>query len=248
MIFPVSIFVSFTCLLAVNNVVVFGERRTCTNGGTMLSNKIMGSPIIVFGEVMEKRIYNISPTELLFSASFHVDCVMKGSPTERIIQITDAGIKMNSTACQYLQAGQEYVVFLEKWKDAYRPTDFQELTVSDNITVDLLQKTCQLARLPPIGQNSIGNCPNVSVPPYCFERLDIMSKHRQSEKNEPHTQLTFNSNQNFGNFQSQHNVSVTDGKLKIADKKNNGLSLHHHHSNNIIFLIMAYFIYLSFLV
>jgi len=252
MISPVSTFVNWTCLLAaIAIVVVVGERRGCSNAGIMLSNKILGSPIIVYGESMEKSISDSSSTQLLFKVMFRVDCILKGEPTQRIIQITDAGIKMGRSACQYLEAGTEYVVFLEKWKDGYRPTDFQELTVADNMTIDLLQKTCQLTRMPPTGQDSVGvKCPAVSMRSFCpdDERLDIMSKHHKSEQSDGHTESPFNANPHFGNFQLQKNVNVTDGKMKIADKGNNGLSAHYNGNNFIFISIMISFIYFAFVV
>ena len=62
------------------------------------------------------------------------------------------GIKTGHTACQWLDPGEIYVVFLEKWGmniNGYCPLDFQERLV-DNITYELLEKTCHLTRIPPL--------------------------------------------------------------------------------------------------
>ena len=82
------------------------------------------------------------------------------------------GILENRTACQWLDPGKFYVVFLEKCSmngSLYCPMDFQERLV-DDITVELLEKTCNLMRIPPL--NSIENkCPNVSMAEFCSSKL-----------------------------------------------------------------------------
>jgi hypothetical protein len=83
------------------------------------------------------------------------------------------GVKAGHTACQWLEPGRNYVVFLEKWGmniNGYRPLDFQEL-VADNITYELLEKTCHLIRIPPL-YSTIDRCPqNVSMKEFCPRKL-----------------------------------------------------------------------------
>lgn len=85
--------------------------------------------------------------------------------------IVFVGIKSGRTACQWLDPGRFYIVFLEKCglnTTAYCTLDFQERLV-DDMTYELLEKTCRLTRLPPL--NSITNhCPNVSMTEFCPSR------------------------------------------------------------------------------
>ena len=78
------------------------------------------------------------------------------------------GIKAVHAACQWLELGQLYIVFLEKWgtnTNGYRPLDFQEHIVN-NMTYELLEQTCHLKSIPPL--NSFRNdCPNVSITKFC---------------------------------------------------------------------------------
>lgn len=79
-----------------------------------------------------------------------------------------SGIKAGHTACQWLEPGQLYIVFLEKWgvnADGYRPLDFQERLV-DPMTYELLEKTCHLKRQAPL-HSTKNQCPNVSRADAC---------------------------------------------------------------------------------
>jgi hypothetical protein len=49
--------------------------------------------------------------------------------------------------------------------NGYRPLDFQERFL-DNLTYELLAKTCHLTRTPPL-HSITNNCPNVSWHKYC---------------------------------------------------------------------------------
>ncbi len=177
----------FICFV-IFTIGINGLRRRCMNTGVLFLDKIIRSPIIVYGQSLGKEIYVETDTELLFNITFHVDCILKGENIENRIEITDAGIfflefyliKFNSfwffflgiktgrTACQWLDPGRFYVVFLEKFglnQNTYCPLDFQERLV-DDITYELLEKTCHLTRIPPI--HSISNkCPNVSMTEFC---------------------------------------------------------------------------------
>ena len=169
-------------------------RRRCVNNGVLFNEKIIRSPIVVYGEVVGKRVYLDSDTELLFNVSFRVDCILKGPDIQSPIEITDAGkrhllvlhcipvvhlspvfigIKSGHTACQWLDPGYLYVVFLEKWgvhANGYRPLDFQERLV-DDVTTDELQKTCGLKRIPPL-YSATDRCPQVSNSTYCPRMFD----------------------------------------------------------------------------
>lgn len=149
-------------------VKVDGSRRRCINSGILFSSKILRSPIVIYGETISKQVYRDTNAELLSNVTFRVDCVLKGQNVEHEIDITEVGIKSGHMACQWLDPGFVYVVFLETWgneKNTYRPVDFQELVVDDN-TKELLAKTCRLTRRQAL--NSLhDNCPNVSASGYC---------------------------------------------------------------------------------
>ncbi|CAF0852036.1 unnamed protein product [Didymodactylos carnosus] len=170
---------------------------------------------------MDKRIYPYNKD--LFNVTFRVDCVLKGSPTEQMISITDAGQLRDRTSCQSLQAGKQYIVFLEKYFEIYRPTDYQELEY-DNMTIDLLQKTCGLIQLDPVHHFPNKNCPNVSVNSYC--PVDMINKDRVPFTNE-HTQSPFNAPHNNildqQGFALQENVTIGqiyEGSKQISDDIN----------------------------
>jgi len=84
------------------------------------------------------------------------------------------GILEGRTACQWLDPGKFYVVFLDHCasnESIYCPMDFQERLV-DDITYELLEKTCYLTRIPPL--NSISNnCPNVSMAEFCSSKIFV---------------------------------------------------------------------------
>jgi hypothetical protein len=78
-------------------------------------------------------------------------------------------------ACQWLDTGHLYTVFLERWgmnMNSYRPVDFQE-SLMDNVTYDLLAKTCHLKRIQPLNSMN-NNCPNVSMMKYCPRRFSFV--------------------------------------------------------------------------
>ncbi|CAF0754330.1 unnamed protein product [Didymodactylos carnosus] len=128
------------------------------------STKVRDSPIVLFGETMTK---NMIPNVMdQFNVTFQVNCIFKGKPTNHTISITQAGYTSGHRYCQDLAAGKTYIVFLEEWKDVYRPVDFQEVeySTSYNSTLELLEKTCNLTRLSPISFNgTIDKCPHVST-------------------------------------------------------------------------------------
>lgn len=168
------------CIIETN-----GLRRRCTNTGVLFPDKILRSSIVVYGESLGKKIYVDTETELLFNITFRVDCIFKGNDIENRIEITHAGIflkylfknliarfsfqgiQTGRIACQWLDPGRFYVVFLEKcgMNTTYCTLDFQERLV-DDITYELLEKTCYLTRIPPLHSIS-NNCPNVSITEFC---------------------------------------------------------------------------------
>jgi hypothetical protein len=66
-------------------------RRRCINSGVLFPDKILRSPIVVYGESIGKRIYLDTNTELLYNVTFRVDCILKGQDIENRIEITEAG-------------------------------------------------------------------------------------------------------------------------------------------------------------
>ncbi|CAF4662518.1 unnamed protein product, partial [Rotaria sp. Silwood2] len=115
-----------------------------------------------------KRIHVETDTEILFNITFRVDCIFKGQNIENRIEIIETGIKEGRIACQRLDPGKFYVVFLEKCAtnmNIYCSLDFQERLV-DDLTLELLKRTCHLKRIPPLNSSS-NKCPNVSIAKYC---------------------------------------------------------------------------------
>ncbi|CAF3422372.1 unnamed protein product, partial [Rotaria sp. Silwood2] len=90
-----------------------------------------------------KRIHVETDTEILFNITFRVDCIFKGQNIENRIEIIETGIKEGRIACQRLDPGKFYVVFLEKCAtnmNIYCSLDFQERLV-DDLTLELLKRT-----------------------------------------------------------------------------------------------------------
>ncbi|CAF1311642.1 unnamed protein product [Adineta steineri] len=111
------------------------------------NTKVQQSPYILIGTSLNKNIdYNIPN---LFNVTFLVQCILKGRPTQRIIQIVQAGSLLGRHSCQRLDVNQEYIVFLEPFFDGtYRPIDLEEI-LYDNRVHALLAKTCGLSRTYP---------------------------------------------------------------------------------------------------
>ncbi|CAF0733338.1 unnamed protein product [Adineta ricciae] len=185
-------------------------RRRCVNNGVLFNEKIIRSPIVVYGEVVGKRVYLDSDTELLFNVSFRVDCILKGPDIQSPIEITDAGIKSGHTACQWLDPGYLYVVFLEKWgvhANGYRPLDFQERLV-DDVTTDELQKTCGLMKIPPL-YSATDRCPQVSNSTYCpldaYDR-SVAPEEQPAQNRNPQVKQSYFDHGSL--FQLQSNITV----------------------------------------
>ena len=68
-----------------------GLRRRCINSGILFPDKILGSPIVVYGESIGKRVYVDTDTDFLFNVTLRVDCILKGQDVEHQIEITQAG-------------------------------------------------------------------------------------------------------------------------------------------------------------
>ncbi len=62
-----------------------GLRRRCMNTGVLFPDKILRSPIVVYGESLGKEIYIETEIELLFNITFRVDCIFKGEDIENQI-------------------------------------------------------------------------------------------------------------------------------------------------------------------
>ncbi|UJR26806.1 hypothetical protein I4U23_008119 [Adineta vaga] len=191
-------------------------RRRCINNGVLFHEKILRSPIVIFGEVVGKRVYVDSDTELLFNVSFRVDCIFKGPAIQSPIEITDAGIKSGHTACQWLDRGYLYVVFLEKWgihANGYRPLDFQERLV-DDITNELLAKTCGLTKTPPL-YSATDRCPEVSNRTFCpHDENDVRVVPQQENFNNRFPPVKSSYFDQGSLFQLQSNVTIPrDGSI-----------------------------------
>lgn len=215
------------CLVGL--VSIDGSRRRCINSGILFPDKILGSPIVVYGESIGKRVYVDTDTDFLFNVTLRVDCILKGQDVEHQIEITQAGIKAGHMACHSLEPGAFYIVFLEKWgmsSNGYRPLDYHERLV-DNMTYELLEKTCHLMRLSPL-HASRDNCPNVSLNEYCpHDEIDvsIMPKQKNAENTYANTRPSYF---NSGNqFYLQSNVTIprdTSGAMRTGDHRSNSAS------------------------
>ncbi len=154
------------------------------------------------------------------------------------------GIKAGRSACQWLDPGKLYVVFLENcgWNmSIYCPLDFQERMV-DDMTYELLQKTCRLTRIPPL-HSITDKCPNVSMTEFCPSKIfleilhtlrvlldddidiKIMPKGKHSDDVNPNMKISFN---NANPFYLQSNVTMPHDRSlvgQIFDNPNNHASL-----------------------
>ncbi|CAF1288629.1 unnamed protein product [Didymodactylos carnosus] len=143
--------------------VVFSRCDRTIGDNISFTTKIENSPYIVYGMSMNKITEQYIPN--LFNVTFRVDCILKGKPMDRIINIIQAGGPLlGRKFCQDLDAGREYIVFIERFFDVFRPIDFQEIKFDDE-TAQLLEKTCSLARIQPLRYNSSvkDQCPTVSA-------------------------------------------------------------------------------------
>ncbi|CAF2432696.1 unnamed protein product [Rotaria sp. Silwood2] len=216
------------------------KRHRCVNSGVLFSDKVMRAPIVVYGQPIAKRIHLDTNTELLFNITFRVDCIFKGEDIENQIEITEAGIKMGHTACQWLEPGEHFIVFLEKWGtniNSYRPLDFQEVIV-DNMTYELLEKTCHLTRIAPL-YSTINNCPNVSISEYCpHDDIDVSLTSSEEYSNN----INFNVKSSYyddGNkFYRQSNVTIIKDASIITQIENNSKNYAYSLTKNWISMII----------
>jgi len=81
----------FLILYLIFLIEINATRRRCINSGVLFPDKILRSPIVVYGESIAKRIYLDTNTELLYNVTFRVDCILKGQDIENQIEITEAG-------------------------------------------------------------------------------------------------------------------------------------------------------------
>jgi len=201
----ILLIIYFGFLIEINAI-----HRRCINNGVLFPDEILRSPIVVYGESIAKRIYVDTNTELLFNVTFRVDCIFKGQDIENRIEITEAGIKAGHLACQSLEPGYFYVVFLEKWGtniNSYRPIDFQERIVN-NMTYELLEKTCHLTHIRPL-HSTTNNCPIVSLTKYCpHDEIDmsIMPKQKYSDNTNTYVKSSYFDGNN--QFYLQSNVTI----------------------------------------
>ncbi|CAM4797759.1 unnamed protein product [Rotaria magnacalcarata] len=174
-----------------------------------LENSINGK--LLYGKSIGKVIYVDNDAELLFNVTFRVECILKGQDIKNRIEITDAGIKSDRIACQYLDPGNAYVVFLEKCglnMNAYCPIDVQE-RLADDTTLELLEKTCRLKRNPPLDSLS-NNCPSVSMPEFCHYN-NISTKRKVVDYINTNDKPLFNNGTQI--FHGSNKIIIKEGKL-----------------------------------
>ncbi|CAF1006028.1 unnamed protein product [Adineta ricciae] len=130
-----------------------------------LDAKVQQSPLIVLGISLNKHFY--TNIHNVFNVSFLVQCILKGEPTQQVIQIVQAGSLLGRRAHQNLDANREYLVFLEPFfQGTYRPVDLEDIPYSIHID-DLLATTCGLSRTYPFMEANdteaalINKCPAV---------------------------------------------------------------------------------------
>ena len=70
---------------------VVTARRRCINSGILFPDKILRSPIVLYGESIGKQVYLDNDIELLFNVTFRVDCIFKGQDVPNRIILTQAG-------------------------------------------------------------------------------------------------------------------------------------------------------------
>ncbi|CAF4881697.1 unnamed protein product, partial [Rotaria socialis] len=188
-----------------------GKLRSCPSTGAFIWDTVPRAPLVVYGKSIGKEIYVDTDTELLFNVTFRVECVLKGQDINNRIEITDAGIKSDRIACQYLDPEKFYVVFLERCglnMSAYCPIDVQE-RLADDTTLELLKRTCRLKRDPPLYSSS-NNCPNVSMPEFCHYN-DVSTKRKVFDYiNTIDKPLFYNETQIF---HEPNKIIIKEGKL-----------------------------------
>ncbi|CAF0885993.1 unnamed protein product [Adineta steineri] len=223
-------------------------RRRCINSGVLFSDQIARSPLIVYGESLAKNIYVESDTESLFNVTFRIDCILKGQIIESQIKITDAGIKAGHMACQWLDPGQYYVVFLEKWgtnPNEYRPLDFQE-HIGDNTTYELLTKTCHLTKNLPL-HSTTNNCPNVSFSGFCpHDSNDIIVIPKQGWADTINTNARSSYFDHGSLFQLQSNVTVPRDPIMSQTRYISNNSARSAIISEILFAIGIFFMILGY--
>lgn len=148
--------------------------RTCPTDNVDFKTKVQNSTIVVYGKSMAKTLNEGSDS--VFHISFQVDCILKGPPTARQINITNTGRVPGRQYCQEFPVGRGYsVAFLEPVSTTendpktFTPTDFVEIVNEGKLIEDLLRSTCSLTQRVPL--NSIATvaeiCPSVSTAPEC---------------------------------------------------------------------------------
>ncbi|CAF1098467.1 unnamed protein product [Rotaria magnacalcarata] len=192
-------------------IAINGKLRSCPSTDVFIWNTVQRAPLVVYGKSIGKVIYVDNDAELLFNVTFRVECILKGQDIKNRIEITDAGIKSDRIACQYLDPGNAYVVFLEKCglnMNAYCPIDVQE-RLADDTTLELLEKTCRLKRNPPLDSLS-NNCPSVSMPEFCHYN-NISTKRKVVDYINTNDKPLFNNGTQI--FHGSNKIIIKEGKL-----------------------------------
>ncbi|UJR16058.1 hypothetical protein I4U23_002971 [Adineta vaga] len=150
------------------------RNRDCHPDDISFANKVANSSFVVYGKPTAKTLYNDS--DAMFYGTFRVDCILKGSPIDNVIQIMKAGRVDGKTYCQDLSVGRDYVIAFLKQDplqknntNTFVPMDFADMPVEGNATSQLLADTCNLQQILPIRSSALINdiCPVVSTHTHC---------------------------------------------------------------------------------
>lgn len=160
--------VLFTCQKEIVGI------HQCPEDTVDLATKIANSSIVVYGKSIGKALYD--GNDEMFYVTYQVDCILKGPPTAKLINITRAGEVEGQTFCQDFPVGRGHsLAFLEPNPEnvndtqTFVPADFVEVDFVRNVTSELLVDTCGLRHVLPLNSsNLISNvCPVVSTSARC---------------------------------------------------------------------------------
>jgi len=161
----------------------------CSNDTINFATKVDNSSIVVYGKTLGKLLY--AEDDAKFYVLFQVDCIFKGPEIDKQINITQAGYVKGKKFCQEFPLGQgNTIAFLERNplnkndSKTFIPSDFVEIPFTNNLTDELLTKTCYLHQLLPFESNvSIHDvCPAVSTDSHCmsttiYNNIELTSIH-----------------------------------------------------------------------
>ncbi|CAF2369905.1 unnamed protein product [Rotaria sp. Silwood2] len=149
-------------------------KRKCAEDTIDFATKVENSSIVVYGKAIEKVLEEESGST--FRVIFRVDCILKGPPIAKYINITRAGRAEGKIYCQnFPSALDQTVAFLELDSSSdsktFIPSDFAEIVFEDDSINEELVNTCNLQQSVPLDSSlSITDvCPSVSTGPQCIQ-------------------------------------------------------------------------------